>query len=41
MSPIQQILFDKLVELGRLDPNPTKQTMQTINEISNSDDEHR
>lgn len=37
MSPIQQILFDKLVELGRLDPNPTEQTMQTINEISNSD----
>jgi hypothetical protein len=37
MGPIQQILFDKLVELGRLDPNPTEQTMQTINEISNSD----
>ena len=37
MGPIQQILFDKLVELGRLDPNPTEQTMQTINEISDSD----
>tara|TARA_Y100000593_G_scaffold26259_1_gene52294 strand:+ start:2281 stop:2811 length:531 start_codon:yes stop_codon:yes gene_type:complete len=37
MGPIQQILFDKLVELGRLDPNPTEQTIQTINEISNSD----
>ena len=37
MGPIQQILFDKLVEIGRLDPNPTEQTMQTINEISDSD----
>ena len=36
-SPIKKILFDKLVEMGRLDPNPTKQTMQTINEISDSD----
>ena len=30
---IRQILFDKLVEMGRLPSNPTDQTIQTINEI--------
>ena len=34
---IRQILFDKLVEMGRLPSNPTAQTIQTINEIPEPD----
>ena len=36
-SPIKKILFDKLVELGRLSPNPDISTIQTIKDISDSD----
>ena len=36
-NPIKKILFDKLVEIGRLPSNPSKSTIQTINDISNSD----
>ena len=36
-SPIKQILFDKLVELGKLSPNPDISTIQTIKDISDSD----
>ncbi len=36
-SPIKKILFDKLVEMGRLPSNPSESTIQTINDISNSE----
>ena len=36
-SPIKKILFDKLVEMGRLPPNPSESTIQTINDISDSE----
>ena len=36
-SAVKQILFDTLVEMGRLDSNPTDQTIQTINDISDSE----
>ena len=36
-SAVRQILFDTLVEMGKLDSNPTAQTIQTINEISEPD----
>jgi len=36
-SAVRQILFDKLVEMGRLPSNPTAQTIQTINEIPEPD----
>ena len=36
-SAVRQILFDKLVEMGRLSSNPTDQTIQTINEIPEPD----
>ena len=36
-SPIKQILFDKLVDMGRLSSNPSNSTIQTIRDISDSD----
>ena len=36
-SPIKQILFDKLVEIGRLTSDPHESTIQTINDISDSE----
>ena len=36
-SPIKKILFDKLVEMGRLPSNPSESTIQTINDISDSE----
>ena len=36
-SPIKKILFDKLVEMERLPPNPSESTIQTINDISDSE----
>ena len=36
-SPVKQILFDTLVQLGRLDSNPSNSTIQTIRDISDSD----
>ena len=36
-SPVKKILFDKLVEMGRLPSNPTEQTMQTMNSLTDSE----
>ena len=36
-SAVRQILFDKLVEMGRLPSNPSESTIQTINDISDSE----
>ena len=36
-SPIKKILFDTLVEMGRLPSNPSESTIQTINDISDSE----
>ena len=36
-SPIKQILFDTLVDMGRLSSNPSNSTIQTIRDISDSD----
>ena len=36
-SPIKKILFDTLVGMGRLPSNPHESTIQTINDISDSD----
>ena len=35
--PIKKILFDTLVEMGRLSSNPSESTIQTIRDISDSD----
>ena len=36
-NPIKQLLFETLVKLERLPPNPSESTIKTINDISDSD----
>ena len=36
-NPVKKILFDTLVEMGRLSSSPSESTIQTINDISDSD----
>ena len=36
-NPIKKLLFDTLVKMERLSPNPSESTIRTINEISDSD----
>jgi|TARA_R110000823_G_scaffold315150_1_gene445912 hypothetical protein len=36
-SPVKKILFDKLVEMGRLPSNPHESTIQTMNSLTDSE----